>query len=315
MAWTHPWLRVRLNVFVATYLYSQLMLPSQDEPTRRDFLKAASAAVSGAALGVMPAPAAASAPRASRVRLGIASYSLRYFPRPQAIAMLRTLGASYVNIKSNHLAYDASPQEFADARDALASANLQVVGGGTITFDDDTDAGVNRYFAYARSAGMPLIVAACAPAVLPRIERYAKQYDIKIAIHNHGPEDKFYPSPYDVLKHVRGMDARMGLCIDVGHTVRTGTDVVAAIRDAGSRLHDLHLKDLRDLRDVKSQCVVGEGAIPIVDILQQLSNMHFAGCANLEYEIDEQNPLSGMQRSMAYLRGALAGIDASTKRK
>ena len=111
------------------------------------------------------------------------------------------------------------------------------------------------------------------------------------------------------------MDARMGLCIGVGHTVRTGTDVVAAIRDAGSRLHDLHLKDLRDLRDVNSQCVVGEGAIPIVDILRQLSRMRFSGCANLEYEIDEQNPLAAMQRSMAYLRGALDGIDASTQRK
>lgn len=291
-----------------------------DAPARRIFLKTTALAAGGAALGLTPgsvaadAPVTRGAPSVPSVRLGIASYSLRNFARPQAIAMLRALGASYVNIKSAHLAYDASAQEFANARAECAAANLQIVGGGTITFEDDSDAGVDKYFAYARNAGMPLIVASCDPGLLPRIERHAVRYDIKVAIHNHGPEDKFFPAPADVLKHVRRMDARMGLCIDIGHTVRTGTDVVAAIRAAGPRLHDLHLKDLRDLRDVKSQCVVGEGAIPIAAILRQLSAMKFAGCANLEYEIDGTDPLPGMLRSMAYLRGALAGIDAMPTR-
>lgn len=222
--------------------------------------------------------------------------------------MLRTLGVANVNLKSVHLGYDASAQEFQATRDALAAARLQLVGGGTITFDADTDASVNGYFAYARNAGMPLIVATCEPAILPRIERHAVRYDIKVAIHNHGPEDRHYPSPLDVLKHVRSMDARMGLCIDVGHTVRAGTDVVEAIRAAGPRLHDLHLKDLRDPSSAASQCVVGEGAIPIADILRELSARSFQGCANLEYEIDATNPLPGMQRSLAYLRGVLAGL-------
>ncbi len=274
-------------------------------------------AVGGAALGLTPNSARARAPlpaKAPSVRLGIASYSLRNFARPQAISMLRTLGVSYVNIKSAHLAYAANAQEFANARAEFAAANLQIVGGGTITFDEDSDASVDQYFAYARNAGMPLIVAACDPALLPRIERHAIRYDIKVAIHNHGPEDTFFPAPADVLKHVRRMDPRMGLCIDIGHTVRTGTDVVAAIRDAGPRLLDLHLKDLTDLREVKSQCIVGEGAMPIAEILRQLASMKFSGCANLEYEINATDPLPGMLRSMAYLRGAVAGIDALPKR-
>ncbi len=107
----------------------------------------------------------------------------------------------------------------------------------------------------------------------------------------------------------------MGLCIDIGHTVRAGTDVVEAIRTAGPRLHDLHLKDLRDLKRVDSQCVVGEGAIPIADILQALVATRFQGCANLEYEIDAADPLPGMHRSLAYLRGVLAGLDVSDARR
>ena len=283
---------------------------------RRGFVETLAVGLGAIAVGVNPATAASVSTRrrAPNVRLGVASYSLRNFARPQAIAMLRELRVSHVNIKSMHLPYTASAQEFADARTAFADAGLQVVGGGTVTFDADTDSSVNAYFAYAKNAGMPLIVATCDPALLPRVERHAIRYDIKVAIHNHGPEDKHYPAPRDVLKHVRHMDARMGLCIDIGHTVRTGTDVVEAIREAGPRLHDLHLKDLRDTKVAASQCVVGEGAIPIPDILRQLSAMQFAGYANLEYEIDAANPLPGMQRSLSYLRGVLAGIDATSKR-
>ena len=283
---------------------------------RRGFVETLAVGLGAIAVGVNPATAASVSTRrrASSVRLGVASYSLRNFARPQAIAMLRELRVSHVNIKSMHLPYTASAQEFADARTAFADAGLQVVGGGTVTFDADTDSSVNAYFAYAKNAGMPLIVATCDPALLPRVERHAIRYDIKVAIHNHGPEDKHYPAPRDVLKHVRHMDARMGLCIDIGHTVRTGTDVVEAIRESGPRLHDLHLKDLRDTKVAASQCVVGEGAIPIPDILRQLSAMQFAGYANLEYEIGAANPLPGMQRSLSYLRGVLAGIDSTSKR-
>ncbi len=240
--------------------------------------------------------------------LGVASYSLRKFPRAQVIAMVKALGTPYVNVKSVHLPYELPPDELAAARREIEAAGLQIVGGGTITFDQDTDEGVRKYFEYAKGAGMPLIVATADPVILPRIERFARQYDIKVAIHNHGPEDKRFPSPYDVLKQVRTMDPRMGLCIDIGHTVRTGTDVVRAIADAGPRLLDMHAKDLRDLKVKESQCIVGEGVMPIAAIFQQLQAMHYAGYVNLEYEIDADDPLPGMKQSFAYMRGVLAGL-------
>jgi sugar phosphate isomerase/epimerase len=283
-------------------------------PSRRSFLQAAAGGGALLATAKVGFTQSAAVTRIPGVRLGIASYSLRNFTRAQAIEMLRALRVPYVNIKSVHLAYDASSPDIAAARRQFADAGLEIVGGGTVTFEEDTDASVNRYFAYAKAAGMPVIVATCPPATLRRVERHAIRYDIKIAIHNHGPEDQHYPAPRDALAHVRSMDPRMGLCIDVGHTVRTGTDVVAAIAEAGPRLHDLHLKDLRDLRDRASQCIVGEGAIPIPDVLRQLAAMQFSGCANLEYEIAADNPLPGMQRSMAYLRGVLGGIDAAAKK-
>ncbi|MFL5488768.1 MAG: sugar phosphate isomerase/epimerase family protein, partial [Gemmatimonadaceae bacterium] len=207
-----------------------------------------------------------------------------------------------------HLPYEAPASELAAARQEAEAAGLVIVGGGTITFETDTDDGVRKYFDYAKAAGLPLIVCTCKRATLPRIERFAKQYDIKIAIHNHGPDDENFPSPYDALRAVKGMDPRMGLCIDLGHTARTGTDVVRAIADAGPRLLDMHAKDLRDLRVAESQCIVGEGKMPIPEIFRQLQKSGYKGYVNLEYEIDPDNPMPGMKQSVAYMRGVLAAL-------
>jgi sugar phosphate isomerase/epimerase len=242
------------------------------------------------------------------LKLGVASYSLRNFPRAKAIEMTKALGTPYINLKSFHLPYESSPAEIAAARREIEAAGLQIVGGGTITFETDTDEGVQKYFDYAKAAGMPVMVSTCHPDVLPRVEKFAKRYDIKVAIHNHGPEDEHFKSPYDVLKAVKGMDSRMGLCMDIGHTVRAGTDPVRAAADAGPRLLDMHAKDLRDLNVKESQCIVGEGKIPIPALFRQLQTMRYPGYVNLEYEIDADDPLPGMKQSMAYMRGVLAGL-------
>jgi sugar phosphate isomerase/epimerase len=291
---------------------------SNHDLPRRDFLKLAALGATGVALAspgtsnAAPHPrrrfAAESSPENAPVKLGVASYSLRNFSRAQAIQMTKALGTRYINFKSVHLPYDATPAELGTARQEVESAGLELVGGGLITFETDTDEGVQKYFDYAKLAGMPVIVGTCKPATLPRIEKFVKQYNIKLAIHNHGPEDPNFPSPYDALRAVNGMDPRMGLCIDMGHTVRTGTDVVRAVADAGPRLLDMHAKDLRDLKSNDSQCIVGEGKIPIPEVFRQLEAMRYAGCVNLEYEIDPDDPLPGMKQSFAYMRGALAGL-------
>jgi sugar phosphate isomerase/epimerase len=285
---------------------------------RRDFLKLAALGAVGAtffesstaseALAGDPEKHIYRRAQKAGIKLGVASYSLRNFPRDKAIEMTKALGVRYINFKSMHLPYDAAPAEIALARQQLAAAGLELVGGGMITFETDTDDGVRKYFDYAKAAGMPLMVATCKADTLPRIEKFVKQYDIKIAIHNHGPEDPDFPSPYDVLKAVKGMDSRIGLCIDWGHTVRTGTDVVRATADAGPRLLDMHAKDLRDLKVAESQCTVGEGKMPTAEIFRQLEKMKYPGYVNLEYEIEPDNPMPGMQQSFAYMRGVLAGL-------
>ncbi len=294
------------------------MTSTNHGPGRRDFLRAAAAATAGVMLPVPLAGAGETAgigpdkgtgPTSSgEIKLGVASYSLRELSRSDAIRAIQALQTPYVSVKSFHLPYESSPEELESGRQAFLDAGLKIVGGGVITLQQDDDADIRRYFEYARACGMPLMVIAPTPTTLPRIERFVQEYDIPVAIHNHGPEDAYFPGPREALPVIRNMDPRVGLCVDLGHTTRTGVDIVEALDEAGPRVLDIHIKDLEDLMDRDSQCIVGEGAMPIPAVFHQLVGMGYSGYVNLEYEIDAQDPLPGMLRSFAHMRGTLAGL-------
>ncbi len=277
---------------------------------RRDYLKAAAVGVAGLPLAgsLTGFTGRTRATALAALKLGVATYSLRELSRADAIAAVKALRAKYVNIKSFHLPYESTPDELAAGRRAFEDAGLTIVGGGVITLQQDDDDDVRTYFEYARTCGMPLMIIAPTPATMPRIERFVREYGIGVAIHNHGPEDPYFPGPRDALPVIRNMDPRVGLCVDLGHTARTGVDVVEALTEAGDRVLDIHAKDLTDLSDRDSQCIVGEGAMPMPDVFRQLAAMGYRGCVSLEYEIDAENPLPGMQRSFAYMRGLLHGL-------
>lgn len=273
--------------------------------SRRGFLSFSGAALAAGALQPSTATAAG-AP--GDIRLGVASYTFREFSRAHTIRMMKKAGTPYINIKEFHLPYRSSPEEITKGRADFAKGGLEILGGGTIYMLKNDEADVKFYFDYAKACGMPLMVVGPSAESIPLIEKHAIKYDIKVAIHNHGPEDKHMPTPQSALKLIKNMDPRMGLCIDIGHTVRTGTDVVEAIAEAGPRLLDMHVKDLRSLMDKDSQCAVGDGAMPIVPIFKQLKKMNYQGAVMLEYEIEGDNPLPGVQKSLAYMRGVQAGL-------
>jgi len=269
---------------------------------RRTFLLngAAALAVRGVAAPV------ATRSEAGQLKLGVATYSLRKFPRAEAIRMLKVLGVRYVSIKSFHLPYELSPEEIRAGAQEFRDAGFTILSGGNIPLNNPAE--LRKMFEYAKAAGMPMMVCAPTHQTLDEVEKLVKEFDIKAAIHNHGPEDKHFPTPESVLRAIENRDRRMGLCIDVGHTTRMGVDVVEWIRRAGPRLFDVHIKDLADLMDGRSQVPVGRGAMPIVAIFKTLKAMNYQGGVMLEYEIDADNPLPGMIESIAYMRGVLDGL-------
>ena len=190
-----------------------------------------------------------------------------------------------------------------------AAAGIKLHAAGTIGFPKDDDDDIRSQFEYCKRGGISVIVAGDpAPETLPRIEKFVKEYNIQFAIHNHGPEDKIWHSPLDVLKAVKSMDPRMGCCIDVGHAVRAGTDVVQAIHEVGPRLFDMHIKDLANFQSRDSQVDVGDGIMPIRGIFEALIAIQYKGFVDLEYEIHGDNPMPGVIESFGFMRGVLAGM-------
>jgi sugar phosphate isomerase/epimerase len=239
----------------------------------------------------------------------VASYSLRKLSRTDAIAAIVKLQTRYVSIKEFHLLYKSTPAELAAGVKEFKDAGLTILSGGNIDLKGN-DEQLRRMFEYARAATMPMMVCAPSHETLPKVEALAREFNIRLAIHNHGPEDKHFPSPQSVMDAIKGMDKRVGLCIDIGHTVRTGADVVESIHVAAQagRLFDLHLKDLADLKESRSQVAVGEGKMPIKEIFLALKKHMFQGGCMLEYEIMPDDPVPGMVKSFAYMRKVLAEL-------
>lgn len=275
---------------------------------RRGFLLGAASLAA-----VSEAPFAAAA-ESTDIKLSIASYSFRQFQRDLAIKYAKELGIKYIDIKEFHLPQTDSVKDLQAGRKKFDAAGLTVVGGGNVSLKEEDEAGLRKHFEYAKACSFPMMICAPLRTNLKIIEKLAIEYNINIAIHNHGPEDaKYFPTPASVIELVKDMDPRMGLCVDIGHTARAGADVVDSLALAGSRLHEVHLKDLKDFanKDNKAnfgQVPCGDGIMPFPKIFKQLQKQGYTGVCSLEYEIDADNPMPGMQKSFAYLRGVIAGM-------
>ena len=203
----------------------------------------------------------------------------------------------------------STPEELKQIRSDFESAGIQILGVGNVSFAKNDEAEMRAELRIREGVGSagdrdgP-----DAREAAGFIDKLVKEYNIKAAIHNHGPEDKHFPAPSDVLKAVKGMDQRMGLCIDVGHTTRTGADVVQSIKEAGlaSPRHAREGSGGLDEQGQPGSRRRWRDADPA--IFRQLQRMGYKGGVMLEYEINADNPLPGMQKSFAYMRGVLAGM-------
>jgi len=280
--------------------------------SRRRFFRSGLLGSTALATAGFPNPSLASVTKPERepcagLKLGLTSYTLRKFSLDQAIAMAKAAGVKYISLKEMHLPLKSTAAECREAREKVEAAGLVLLGGGVIYMKNDEQQ-IRGFFDYAKEAGMPTIVCSPDPEALDTVEQMAKQYDIRIAIHNHGPGDKRYPSPRDVMRLIKNRDEHMGLCIDVGHTVRIGEDPVEVIGECAARLYDMHIKDVTAATETGKPTEVGRGVIDIVALLKKLVGIKYNGHVALEYEDKGDAPVPGMCESFGYIRGVLAVI-------
>ncbi len=274
---------------------------------RRNFLKAAGIGMAAAAL---PGLANASSGKAevkkgkSDIQLGVASYTLRKFSTEEALDMTLRCGVNRITFKDMHLPLDSNNETIKKTVELCKQKGVTLYGAGVVYMRSKED--VDRAFEYAKTAGMEMIVGVPNHELLEYVEGKVKQYDIKLAIHNHGPGDKLYPSAESAYNLIKNMDKRMGLCIDIGHTKRINRDPEQDVKDFFDRVLDIHIKDVTAAAAEGTTCIIGRGVIDFPAFMKTVVKMGYKGTLALEYEAEADDPLPGMMESFGYTKGVMA---------
>lgn len=238
--------------------------------------------------------------------LGMAGYTFREFTVEQTIEIMKRVAVSSLSLKDFHLPYTSTREQINEVLQKFNNAGIKVYTLGVIYMK--TAESVDQVFEYAKMAGVNMIVGAPDYELLPYVEKKVKTYDIRLAIHNHGPDNPLYPNATDIWEHIKDLDARMGICIDIGHTTRDGEDPSVDIEKYSARIFDMHIKDVDKPAKEGTTVEIGRGIIDIPRVIATLRKINYSGKCSLEFEKDMKDPLAGIAESLGYWKG-VAKVD------
>ena len=247
-------------------------------------------------------------------RVAIAGYTFHKFSLDQTLDMLKKVDVHYLCIKDFHLKLTSSPEEIAAFHEKCKSFGVTGYGVGPIYMGSEQEVG--DAFAYAKRVGVKVLVGVpfkmvdkkrtASPELLKLVNDKVQEYDIKYAIHNHGPDmPELFPNAESAIEMIQDLDKRVGLCLDIGHQFRDGKDPVKAITDFADRLHDLHIKNVTEPTKKGRGIELPRGAIDFPAVVRALRKVSYGGMCSLEYEKDMDSPLLGIAESIGYFRGVV----------
>jgi len=279
--------------------------------TRRDFIRLTGVGVAAVSLspvleGSIKSRHEKNEKAHKRLKLGMASYTFRKFNLEDTLAMTKRLGLETIAFKSFHLALESTGEKIKAVAEKVKAAGLELYGCSVVYMQNEEE--VYRTFNYAKAAGMKVIIGVPNHELLDLVNKKVQEFDIQLAIHNHGPGDKLYPTPESAYQKIRNLDPRIGLCLDIGHTQRSGIDPSASAEKFADRLLDVHIKDVTAASKEGRPVEVGRGVIDIPKFLRTLLKLDYKGIVSLEYEKDADDPLPGAAESLGYVKGVLSVI-------
>ena len=233
--------------------------------------------------------------------LGMAGWTFNKFDIQKTLETMKQLDVHYLCIKDFHLPLKSTDEEIAAFHKKLAEYGVIGYGVGPIYMKSEAE--VDRAFAYAKRVGVKVLVGVPNYELLDYVERTVKQYDIKLAIHLHGPDMPMYPNAEDIWNNVKDRDARMGMCLDIGHNLRYGSDSLSDLKKYHSRVFDIHMKDVTGTTKADKSVELGRGRIDFPLFVRLLRKYNYTGSISLEYEKDMSNPFMGIAESVGYFRG------------
>jgi inosose dehydratase len=275
--------------------------------SRRQFFKLAGTGILAAGVSSVYASSGLSGiveNTANTFTIGMAGYTFKEFSVEKTIEMMKRVGVTNLSVKDFHMPMNSTQAQINEVIGKFKSAGISVYTVGVVYMKTKEE--VDQAFEYAKMAGVKMIVGAPEYALLPYVEKKVKAYDFKVAIHNHGPDNPLYPNATDIWNHVKDLDPRIGICIDIGHTTRDGQDPSIDIERYQKRIFDMHVKDVDKAVKVGITVEIGRGIIDIPRVVATLRKIKYNGKCSLEFEKDMKDPLPGIAESIGYLKGVMA---------
>ena len=269
-------------------------------------------------------PSASLRPWRLPFRIGIARYTMYAVSPEMAFETMQKIDCHYMGLLSGALPYYADDAEIAAYRARLAKYGIEVVTAGPEYFQTAEQA--ERFFKFAKSCGFKTVsvvpyetrpdvkdptktVRVESERMLDVLEQLVKKYDIRAAIHNHGPDiPLLFPTAEAVWARIKDRDPRIGFCLDIGHHLRAGGDPESAIRKYGSRIYEIHLKNVSEASPAGHAMQASRGMIDELRVFQALVDVGFTGYCLIEYERDYRDNAMGLAESMGYYRGVAEGV-------
>ena len=272
--------------------------------TRRSFLAGAATAAGCAAMSTLGRTAFAAA--AGNLNLGVQLYSLRGYKVDEALSHARDLGFKFVEFYPGMYPINSDAEAIAAMKKKLADLGLTISAHGVNGFSKDAAAN-RKVFEFAKAAGIRTLSADPSPESFASLDELVKEFDIKVAIHNHGPTHR-YNKAIDVLQAIEKHDPRIGACADLGHFIRSGERPVEVIRLLKGRLYGVHLKDFAEMQDKTKGVILGKGHMDVPAVMEALVAAKFPadGALSIEYEENPQNPLDDLRQCAEAARAAIA---------
>jgi inosose dehydratase len=275
--------------------------------SRRQFVKIAgigALAAGFAPVGAMNRSTSSAVKTPDKFAIGMAGYTFREFSVDDTITMMKRIGINYLSLKDFHMAMNSTQEQINQVIAKFRDGGINVYTVGVVYMK--TQESVDQAFEYAKMAGVKMIVGAPNYELLPYVEKKIKTYDFKLAIHNHGPDNPLYPNATDIWDHVKDLDPRIGICIDIGHTTRDGADPSVDLERYAKRIFDIHIKDVDKATKEGKTVEIGRGIIDIPKVVATLRKIQYSGKCSLEFEKDMKDPLAGIAESIGYFKGVMA---------
>jgi inosose dehydratase len=276
--------------------------------SRRQFVKIAGTGILAAGVstvyGSSPAELIQSVKPGDTFTIGMAGYTFLKCSVEQTIQIMKRININYLSLKDFHMPMNSTQEQITAVIDKFKAAGIKVYTVGVVYMKSQE--AVDQAFAYAKMAGVDMIVGAPNYEFLPYVEKKVKEYNIRLAIHNHGPDNPLYPNATDIWNHIKDLDARIGICIDIGHTERDGQDLSVDIERYAKRIFDVHTKDVNKAAKEGQTVEMGRGIIDIPKFVTALRKIKYSGKCSLEFEKDVNDPLPGIAESIGYFKGVCA---------